>query len=437
MKDLMEKVMNELTSKNAEGDLFFSNSKSLKMSAQKGNIAEYKVSSSQILGVRAIKDGRVGISYTEALDDESIKLLIKQVIQNAEANEVNPNERILDLSGNISDETYYPEPEVDISFKTQKTLELESMIKSLDPRVVAVPYNFYSESEYASLYLSSKGRFATYKDKGYTIATSALLDDHGKKANFDDYHLAHVFNDLNFEKICKTALSYAQDILKEKSLTTGKYSVYFNEDCLKNLLECFSNIYSAKAAMDKVNPWSDKMGEEVISKDLTIIDHPLYEKAFRVSKFDSEGVVRTPLTLIADGKLNSFYHNSVTAGHFKTNTTGHASRGPSSSIGVSGTHLLIQGKNKKSRPAKYLEIIQMDGLYSGANRVTGSFSVAIKGYLWENGQKTMTFGNCTLSGNLLELLKNVEVVGEEILTSTDESFFTVPLMFHELSIAGV
>ena len=437
MKNLMEKVMNELTSQNAEGDLFFSNSKSLKMSAQKGNIAEYKVSSSQILGVRAIKDGRVGISYTEALDDESIKLLVKQVVQNAEANEVNPHEKILDLSGSIADEADYPEAEVDIAVKTKKTLELESIVKSLDSRVTAVPYNFYSESEYSSMYLSSKGRFATYKDKGYTIVTSALLDDQGKKANFDDYHLAHVFNELNFEKICKTALSYAQDILKEKSLATGKYSVYFNEDCLKNLIECFSNVYSAKAAIDKVNPWADKLGEEVVSKDLTIIDHPLYEKAFRVSKFDSEGVVRAPLTLIENGKLNSFYHNSVTANHFQTKTTGHASRGASSSIGVSGTHLLIQGKNKKPRPSKYLEIIQMDGLYSGANRVTGSFSVAIKGYLWENGQRTMTFGNCTLSGNLLELLKNPEVVGEEILSSTDESFFTVPLMFHELSIAGV
>lgn len=437
MKQLMEKVMNELTSQKAEGDLFFSNSKSLKMSAQKGSISEYKVSSSQILGVRAIKDGRVGISYTEALDDESVKLMIKQAIQNSEANEVNPHENILDLSGTISDEAEYSESEVDISIKTQKTLELESLVKKLDPRVVAVPYNFYSESEYSSLYLSSKGRFATYKDKGYTIATSALLDDQGKKANYDDYHFAHVFNDLEWEKISKTALAYAQDILKEKSLSTGKYSVYFNEDCLKNLIECFSNLYSAKSVLDKVNPWSDKLGEEVISKDLTIIDHPLYQDAFRVSKFDSEGVIRKPLTLVGDGVLKSFYHNSVTANHFQTQTTGHASRGASSSIGVSGTHLLIQGKNKKNLPSRYLEIIQMDGLYPGANRVTGSFSVAIKGYLWENGQKSMTFGNCTLSGNLLELLKNVEVVGTELKASTDQSFFSVPLIFHDLSIAGV
>lgn len=87
-------------------------------------------------------------------------------------------------------------------------------------------------------------------------------------------------------------------------------------------------------------------------------------------------------------------------------------------------------------PPKYLEVIQMDGLYSGANRVTGNFSVAVKGHVWENGKRVMTFGNITLSGNLIELLKNVEVVGENLMSSTDESFFSVPLMFHGLSIAG-
>jgi predicted Zn-dependent protease len=97
---------------------------------------------------------------------------------------------------------------------------------------------------------------------------------------------------------------------------------------------------------------------------------------------------------------------------------------------------VIQGKNVKAPPARYLEIIQMDGLYSGANRVTGNFSAGVKGYIWEDGVRTSTFGNITLSGNLMELLNNVEVNGVNILSSRDQSFFSVPLMFNDLSIAG-
>ncbi|MFP5384792.1 MAG: TldD/PmbA family protein [Bacteriovoracia bacterium] len=436
MKDLMEKVINKVTDFKAEADLIYSSSRSLKMSSQKGAISEYKVSSSQILGIRAIKDGKVGISYTESLDEDSLDLLVKQALANAEMSEKNSFERILQISGHVNDEATYPEEEVDIKVKTQKALSLESGPKSRDARVVAVPYNSFSESEFTSHYLSSRGRSASCKDKSYTITSSALMDDNGKKANFYDYHRAHTFDELDWDKVVETSLFHARNLLEEKSLPTGRYSVRFSEDCLQELMGCFSNFYSAKSAIDKMNPWAEKIGEKVISADLSITDEPLYERAFRLSKFDSEGVERRPLNLIENGVLKSFYHNSVTAGHFKTSTTGHASRGPASSLGVSGTHMVIKGKGQGPLPQKYLEVIQMDGLYSGANRVNGNFSVAVKGYVWENDQKVMTFGNITLSGNIIELLSRAEVTGTELKASTDESFFTVPLIIHDLSIAG-
>jgi PmbA protein len=436
MKKIMEQVMNDVTDLKGEADLILSNSKSLKMSAQNGSISEYKVSSSQMLGIRVIKNGKVGISYTEALDGDSLKYMVNQALQNAESNEANLNEKILDLNGSLSDVASYPESETDIATKTKKALELESEVKKRESRVSGVPYNSYSENEYESLYLTSKGRSTTYSDKIYSITSSALLDDQGKKALYYDYNMAHTFNELKWNKVVEISLLHARNILGAKTLPTGKYHVRFSPDSLKSLIECFSNFYSAKSAMDKVNPWADKIGEQVISQDITLEDQPLYSGAFRTSLFDSEGVKHRPLTIIQDGVLKSFLHNSITANNFKTETTGHGSRGASSSLNVSGTHFVLNGKNRKPLSPKYLEVIQMDGLYSGANRVTGNFSVAVKGYLWENGQKTMTFGNITLSGNLIELLKNVEVVGSEIETSTDLSFFSVPLMFNDLSIAG-
>lgn len=436
MKKIMERVINELIDEKAEADLFFTKSKSLKMSAQKGAISEYKVSSSQMLGVRAIKDGKVGISYTEALDDESVALLIKQVLQNAEISAPNEHERLLDLSGHVSDEASYPKDTTDIAVKTEKALWLESEVKKRDSRVVSVPHNSYSESEYEQYYLSSRGRSTSYSDRGYTAVTSALLEENGKKSNYYDFHAAHNFEDLKWSKVVETSLHHAQNILKEKMLPTGKYPVRFTADSLKEIIECFGNFYSAKSAKDKVNPWAGKIGEKVISENLTIEDQPLFDKSYRISKFDSEGVERKPLKLIEHGVLKSFYHNSATAKYFNTTTTGHASRGPSSSINVGGTNLLVHGKNVKPVPVKYLEVIQMDGLYSGANRVTGNFSVAVKGYVWENGNITSTFGNITLSGNLIEMLQRAEVVGKELEESSDLSFFSVPLIFDSMSIAG-
>ncbi len=436
MKTLMENVMNQIKDLNAEGDLIFSDSKVLKMSAQGGAISEYKVSSAQILGVRVVKNDSVGISFTEALDRDSVRIAVKQALQNAEANAPNVHEKIIKSGGELLDQGLYPEEETDIKVKTEKALWLESAVKALDSRVTVVPHNSYSENIYQSLYLNSSGRKTEFSTKTYSIVSSALLEDRGRKANYHDYHLAHRFQDLNWKKVVETSLYHAKNILSSKTLPTGKYQVIFSQDCLQELMDCFSDFFSAKAVLDKVNPWENKLHEQVISADLSIEDHPLYVEAFRTKMFDSEGVASKALSIVLDGKLNSFIHNSLTASQLNTVTTGHASRGPASSLDVATSTILIKGKNQKPLPPKYLEVIQMDGLYSGANSITGAFSVGIKGYLWEHGEKIATVGGVTLSGNLLKMLNDVEVVGEILEPSNDLTFFSVPLVFHDISIAG-
>ncbi len=436
MKNLMEKVLNDVKKNHAEADLILNRSTSLKMSTQEASLSEYKVSSSQVLGLRLIKDGKVGLAYTESLDEDALKLMIKQALGNADTNHPNPNEKILNHSGEIRDEMTYEEQETPISLKVEKAISLETELKKREPRFLASTYNGYSEGEYTGIFMSTSGRSTFYSDKIYSIYTAALLGENGKKANYYDFDISHTYKDLLWEKVIAHSLDYSRQILKEQTLETGKYQIRFTEDALKNLMHVFSSLFSAKAAMDKVNPWAQKLGEVVMAKCLSIDDHADYKKAFRISKFDSEGVERKHLSLIEDGVLKSFYHNSLTSHFFKTQNTGHASRGPQGPLGLSETTMLIQGKDVKPLPPKYLEIFQLDGLHAGTNRITGDFSLPVKGFVWENAEKKMTFGNVTLGGNFFNMLKEVEVVGSELHASSDASFFSVPLIFNDLSIAG-
>lgn len=436
MKNLMERMASQITDYKAEGDIILSKSKSLKISVQNYLLSDYKVSSSQILGVRVVKDNRVGISYTESLDEDSLKSVIDQAIENAEISDENPYEKVLNLSGEMNDILIPVEDQISTQEKIKNVLELEASPKRLDKRVQSVPYNGYTESDVESHYLSTKGRYGLYIDNSFSIYSSVLLAENNKKANFFSYDIAHRFSDLNWKKVTEDSLYHAQQFLQEKPLTTGKYAVKMTHDTFKNLYEVFSGVFSAKSAKDKMNPWGEKLGQMVTSSDITIEDHPLFSKSFRVSKFDSEGVERKALKLVENGVLNTFYHNSVTANYFKTQTTGHASRGPSGPMGISGSNIIIHGKNVKPIPPKYIEIVQMDGLHAGTNRITGDFSLPVKGFLYENGEKVMTFGNITLSGNFYDMMKNLEVNGTELNASTDLSFFTVPLTFNDLSIAG-
>ncbi|HIC43303.1 MAG TPA: TldD/PmbA family protein, partial [Sulfurimonas sp.] len=73
-------------------DVILSKGGSFSLSAQNGQIDTYKVSGSQVIGIRAIKDNKIGISYTESLDNESLETAVKAAIENAKNSEVNEHE---------------------------------------------------------------------------------------------------------------------------------------------------------------------------------------------------------------------------------------------------------------------------------------------------------------------------------------------------------
>ena len=62
-------------------DVILSEGESLSISAQLGKVDKYKISGSSVLGLRVIKDGHIGLSYSEAQDKESIQLMCKKALE--------------------------------------------------------------------------------------------------------------------------------------------------------------------------------------------------------------------------------------------------------------------------------------------------------------------------------------------------------------------
>ena len=53
----------------------------------------------------------------------------------------------------------------------------------------------------------------------------------------------------------------------------------------------------------------------------------------------------------------------------------------------------------------------MQDLHSGANSITGDFSLAAKGFYIKDGKKTFPVEQITVAGNFFTLLKDIEEVG--------------------------
>lgn len=438
---LIDKVLDMATkTPGTQADVLLHRGQSLSLSAQNGKIDKTSVSSSQIIGLRYIHDQRVGVSYTESFDDASLVRLIANAANNARFAAPNPYEHI-EVSGQefVETDASYNQPDnASIQEKMALTLELESAVKK-DSRVKSSPYNGYADGVGEMYYGNHLGTHAYHRERSFSCGTSALASEGDKQAMFYDRVRARTFHELDVQRVAQRTLAHAIPLLDAKPIPTGEYDVVFDINALRALLGCFASVFSAKAAKEGKSSWKDKLGATVADQRLTWRDVPAYAKAFSHSGFDDEGTARKDLTLIKDGVLQSFYHNTATAQFFKTKTTGHASRSPQGALGVSGTQWVIepgQDDDASLFSGRVLKVFNLQGLHSGTNAITGHLSLGAEGFLLEDGKEVQSVKNITVAGNLFTLLQSIAAVGRTLQADTMDDFFSPMIRFKGLRIAG-
>lgn len=440
LKSNMEKLINASLDAGADSaDVILSKGNSFSLNAQNEKIDKYQVSGSQVMGVRVIKDNKVGLSYTESLDDESITSIAKAAVENAINSEENPYEAI-DLKDQESiHKSEFSKDETPTSEKIDFCLSLEADVKKRESLVSAVPYNGFSETDHESYYLNSHGTFSFESEYYQTCYTSALVKDGDESSMHYHASQGRKMLELDKESCINESITHAKEWLRAKPLATGNYDVVFTLDTFAEVFGCFSNIFSGKGAMEKTNPFADRMGEMVMNEKISIQDIPQYKDAFFKSYCDSEGYTHKDLSLIENGVLKSFYHNSATAKFFNTKTTAHASRGAKTALGTSGTTKVFGvGETSESdfNSGEFFEVHSLQGLHSGANAISGEFSFGASGYFVKDGQRVKPVKGVTVSGNFHKMLLGLNILGSKLEHTTSKGFFAPRMRFENISIAG-
>jgi PmbA protein len=439
-KDLLEQTISLAKKKGINScDVILSEGKSFNLSVQNNDIDSYKVSGSNTIGIRVIKDNKVGLSYSEELSKEAVEIMIDKAIANSEFSRVNEFEGIENESQEERIHSEKKSEEVNAEKLIELGKKLEADMKLKDKLIAAVPYNGVSESESSAYYMNSNGSFCF--DEGYHLScyTSALIKDGDK--NSLHYHgaLSNKFSKLDYDRCIEESYKHAKAWVDASSLSSGKYPVIFSVNQLDSLVGAFQGIFSAKSRMEKNNPMSDSLGKEIFHKDITIIDAPKYESSLFKTPFDSEGYSSQDLTLMENGVLSSFLHNSVTAKNFNEENNFRASRGARSSLGVSGTNIIIkEGKSSVAdlHKGKYLKIYSMQGLHSGLNFMSGDFSFGASGYLMDGEEIIQAVNGITVAGNFYQMMKEIDGLGTELKANSSYNFFSPEIRFSNLTVAG-
>jgi PmbA protein len=219
------------------------------------------------------------------------------------------------------------------------------------------------------------------------------------------------------EEVGREAGRRAAMMLGARPIPSGRVNVVFDPMEGSRFWSSLTSAMLGDAARRKVSFLADALGSAVASTAVTLADEPTIPGRPGGAPFDGEGVPTSRTELIERGVLTRFMYDTRSARRAATTSTGHAVRGYSSPP-CPGAHapLLLPGALPPEAILKQagrgLYVTRLIGF--GTNLVTGDYSRGASGWWFEDGAFAHPVQEVTLSGNLLDLLKNIGLVGSDM-----------------------
>lgn len=427
----------------SEYEVYYVDRESLSISVYKEEVEKYNLNNSAGLSFRGKFGDRIGYSYTEILDEDAIEMLVKKAKENVLAIENNDIQFIYEGDKEYKEiSTYHEELEdipadklINIAISMEKEAKKYcNKVESFSGCSVS-----YSSGKYGII--NSKGLNLSNKSNLLTAYVVPIVKDLDKMYDGCGYVVAKSLNDVKPDKIAKMGVDEALSKIGGTSIASGNYKVIINNEAMVSLLSTFAGIFSGDAVQKGLSLLKDKEGEIIATDIVNLVDDPHLEDGLASVSFDDEGVATLKTYLIKNGKLNSLLHNLKTANKAGVKSTGNGFKASyASPISVSPTNFYIEpGINSLEEMTKKINkgliITDFAGLHSGANSITGDFSLAAKGFYIEDGIKTHPVEQITVAGNFFTLLNNIEEIGSD-LKFPMSSVGSPSIVIKELSIAG-
>ncbi|MFF2445675.1 TldD/PmbA family protein [Neobacillus sp. NPDC058068] len=388
----------------------------------KGEIDQYEIAEDGGVSFRGIFNGKMGYAYTEKIDDASIPFLLDNAKENTLIINDEDSEEIFAGSSQYEQGNFFSTAlnEVTIPEKIQFIKDVERELLALDSRIVATDYCMIRTETVSRSLSNNKGLSLTDgMNYLYVILEAIVKDGEETKTSFE-FTVSKDFHNLNAKEIAKKAAEEALSQLGSKNIESKEYPVLLRNDAAANLLATYSPNFSAENTQAGISSLKDKLGTQIANQKITIVDDPFLEDGLACRTFDSEGVATKKLTLVESGVLQSLLHNQKTAKKEQAETTGHAYKDSyKSAVKVGPSNLYIEPSELSfeallATMGEGILITSLSGLHSGANTVSGDFSLAANGFYVADGKVQYPVNLMTIAGNFYQLLQHVEEIGSDL-----------------------
>lgn len=191
---------------------------------------------------------------------------------------------------------------------------------------------------------------------------------------------------------------------------TGAFPVLFDERISSSLIGHLLAAINGQSIARGASWLRDALGQHVLPEHLSVYEEPLKPRLSASRPFDAEGLATRDRTIVENGVLKGWVLDLSTGRKLGQDSTANALRGVASPPSPSAGNIRLSAGDATrddllAQMGTGLLVTSMIG--SSINPTTGDYSRGASGFWVENGEIAFPVNECTIAGNLRQMLKTI------------------------------
>jgi PmbA protein len=424
LKETAQQVVDRAKKRGATAaDTFIREDETFSVTVRQGEIERLKEAVSKNLRLRVFVGHRTATSQTSDLTPGVVQKLVDETLEMAHLTSE-------DASSGLPEEAAYAKDIPDLRLadpswddvKPEQRIELarraEAAALGADPAITNSGGGSFEYERSRTIVANTLGFLGGYETTGAYLISMPIAESNG--AMQQDYWLSvarHREGLDSPEEVGRIAAQRVMRRLGARKVKTCEVPIVFDPMTAQTLVKHVFDAVSGDAIYRKRSFLVGQIGQQVAGDKVTIVDDARMPGGLGSSPFDDEGVATQITPVIEGGLLQNYLHSAYTARKLKARPTGNGSRTGTGSISVGPTNFYL--KPGTMSPEEIISSVR-SGLYVveligfGVNTVNGDYSRGVTGVWIEDGKLAYPVHEVTIAGNLRHMLRDIEMIGNDI-----------------------
>ena len=424
MLDLLGDVLKRAQERGATAaDAFLVEDRAFSAQVRLGRVDTVKHAREQHLSLRVFSGKSAAAASTSDFSRTSVERLVDEAVSLSRITA--PDE----LSGLPESSALAREiPALDLDDPTGHDLSPEEKIElarrceaaalGADPRITNSEGGDFADRRARYAYAASHGFAAEYGTSSFSLSASPVASENGHMQRDGWYHVTRKRARLDSpEEIGKTAARRALRRLGARRVKTAQVPVVFDPEMAASLVGHVAGAVAGPSLYRGASFLLGKLGQQIAAPGVTIIDDGTIPEGLGSRPFDGEGLPVRRTVVVDKGVLASYLLDTYSGRKLGMASTHHAARsGSGVTVGTTNLYLARGAADPEDLIGSVKQGLYVTELIGfGVNGVTGDYSRGAVGMWIDNGELAYPVEEITIAGNLLDVFRAIEGVGNDLV----------------------